>query len=387
MSWAGRDDSEVVAGVGEAARVTARAGEHPGQLVARCRALLCQLPGARFFGGFSFDGADAWPHFGAGRFWIPRFQLELGRLHAAILSPAEAAEVCQQAEQLSEWPPALDALPAATGRNDRPDRAGWAECVRQALQLLKAEALEKIVLARQTTVAFEGLVDPVSLAAWLAEATPACYRFCFQLDPQAAFIGATPERLFRRRGSRLLSEVIAGTRPRGQSTGHDQRLAYDLLSSDKDQLEHDIVRKSIRQQLHQLVEHLEVDSHASILKLARKQHLCSLVEARLKPGVGDGDLIHRLHPTPAVGGYPTENALAEIRRLEPFNRGWYASPVGWIGEAEAEFVVAIRSGFLQGRQLQLYSGAGIVRGSEAEQEWDEIENKIGDFLHVIEPAS
>ncbi len=84
---------------------------------------------------------------------------------------------------------------------------------------------------------------------------------------------------------------------------------------------------------------------------------------------------------------PTENALDEIRRLEPFQRGWYAAPVGWIGVDEAEFAVAIRSGLIHEDRLTLYSGAGIVPGSTADSEWDEIEHKISDFLQLLTPAA
>ena len=176
---------------------------------------------------------------------------------------------------------------------------------------------------------------------------------------------------------------MRGTRPRGTTSGEDQRLAYELLTSDKDQLEHDIVRKSIRQKLHKFVERLDVDSHASVLRLANKQHLCSQVKGVLKRDVGEVDLLQRLHPTPAVGGYPTENALPEIARLEPFDRGWYAAPIGWIGLDDAEFVVGIRSGLVDGKTLSLYSGAGIVKGSDPEQEWLEVDNKIRGFEQLF----
>jgi menaquinone-specific isochorismate synthase len=131
---------------------------------------------------------------------------------------------------------------------------------------------------------------------------------------------------------------------------------------------------------------LEVDVKASLLRLANKQHLFSQVTADLLDDVSDGELVDRLHPTPAVGGYPTENALDEIRRLESFQRGWYAAPVGWIGADEAEFAVAIRSGVVQAERLTLYSGAGIVPGSTAAAEWDEIEQKISDFLSLLKRA-
>jgi menaquinone-specific isochorismate synthase len=167
------------------------------------------------------------------------------------------------------------------------------------------------------------------------------------------------------------------------TSGDDQRLAYELLNSDKDQLEHDIVRKSIRQKLHKFVDHLDVDTQASVLRLARKQHLCSEVQGKLKEGIEEGALLKRLHPTPAVGGYPTENALPEIARLEPFNRGWYAAPIGWIGANDAEFVVGIRSGLVEGNELSLFSGAGIVKGSIPDQEWEEVDNKIRDFVDIL----
>ena len=125
-----------------------------------------------------------------------------------------------------------------------------------------------------------------------------------------------------------------------------------------------------------------------LLKLERKQHLHSPAQAHLRPRVGDAEILTALHPTPAVGGAPSENARAEIPRLEPFRRGWYAGPVGWIGEDAAEFAVAIRSGLVRGPTVSVYSGAGIVTGSVPAEEWAEIENKIADFRKVVgQPSS
>jgi menaquinone-specific isochorismate synthase len=90
-----------------------------------------------------------------------------------------------------------------------------------------------------------------------------------------------------------------------------------------------------------------------------------------------------LHPTPAVGGYPTSAALTAIRDLEPFDRGWYAGPVGWVGSRGAEFAVALRCGLVRGSSLSLYSGAGIVEGSHPAEEWNEIEQKISDFIRIF----
>lgn len=377
-------ESDLVAGVGVAATVEAEPEGDLADVTRRCRERLQGNEEIRFYGGLSFDGADAWSDFGAGRFVVPRFLLKQGMLHLTVMDRDDLdrakLDLTNLVWDLAEF--ATD-LPEPTKTSYSPTADSWQSNVDEALTFIRSEVLEKVVLARKTTMKFPRSLNPIALTARMAEATHDCFVFCFQFKDGRAFVGATPERLFARQGNQLRSEVVAGTRPRGETSGEDQRLAYELLTSDKDQLEHDIVRKSIRQKLHKFVDHLDVDSHASVLRLARKQHLCSGVQGTLKDGIEDGDLLKRLHPTPAVGGYPTENALPEIARLEPFNRGWYAAPIGWIGATDAEFAVGIRSGLVEGDSLSLYSGAGIVKGSDPDEEWKEVDNKIRDFVDIL----
>src|SRR5690606_19268372 len=135
--------------------------------------------------------------------------------------------------------------------------------------------------------------------------------------------------------------------------------------------------------LTKLCSELQVDASASEMRLSRGRHLVTRVQGIASEGVGAADLLTGLHPTPAVGGYPTEDALTAIAGLERFDRGWYAAPVGWIAANAAEFAVAIRSGLVEGKKVSLYSGAGIVGGSTPEGEWSEIEDKIQDFMSVF----
>lgn len=121
----------------------------------------------------------------------------------------------------------------------------------------------------------------------------------------------------------------------------------------------------------------------TLLRLHKVQHLYTPCNGILFDEVSDAEILPMLHPTPAVGGYPREQALTVIEKIEPFQRGWYAAPVGWVGHDTTEFAVAIRSGLVENNQLSLFSGAGIVEGSKPEKEWQEIENKIGSFLQVI----
>lgn len=407
FAWGDRNGEDLVVGLHIADKVTvpdftghsvdAREVDAR-EVVDSCRQILRGLPSqARMFGGFAFgDSATQrsgrpmsdreWSEFGRATFWLPRITVSDQQIHVLVRHATDVTRAVESVADLRAAGRASgDALPTWSRRVNLPERAEWISAVESAKQMFIDEVLEKIVLARRADLFFASKIDPVRLLERLMGRTPACYHFCFQAGG-TGFVGATPERLFRREANRLASEVVAGTRPRGDTVDEDRRLGQTLLDSPKDQLEHDIVRKSICQRLHALVSRLEVDGRASLLRLASKQHLYSSVSAELLPNVHDGQLIERLHPTPAVGGYPTENAVAEIKRLEPFGRGWYAAPVGWISSDSIELAVAIRSALVNDHLLSLYSGAGIVPGSDAVAEWDEVEHKISDILQLFPSA-
>jgi menaquinone-specific isochorismate synthase len=105
------------------------------------------------------------------------------------------------------------------------------------------------------------------------------------------------------------------------------------------------------------------------------QHLLTAIRAERKSGVSDADIITALHPTPAVGGLPRGPALVMLRMLEPYERGWYASPIGISSSSFADIAVGIRSAVVSGNELYMFCGAGIVRGSEPDAEWRELDNK------------
>ena len=381
--WSDRESGDVWAGVGLAAEVNVSGQQDISSCVSSCRELLAGNHELVFFGGLSFDSQCDWNDFGQGKFVIPRLQLRKGRLTLAVMNSEDIQNARFDLQQIRFDTEPLKPLSFPTSKNYVPNKDGWQTRIDEALALIRSEAVEKIVLSRKTILEFSDSINPITLASRLEATTNDCFVFCFNFGGGDAFIGATPERLFLRRLDNLKSEVVAGTRMRGATVEEDELLGHELLNSDKDQREHDIVRKSIRQKLHKYVDHLIVDDQASLLRLARKQHLLSNVEGKLKPGVDDGTLLSRLHPTPAVGGYPTDNALPEIARIEPFNRGWYAAPIGWIGSESAHFAVAIRSGLIKDNTLTLFSGAGIVSGSDPEEEWLEVENKIQDFVSAL----
>jgi menaquinone-specific isochorismate synthase len=274
-------------------------------------------------------------------------------------------------------------LPLPSFREDQPDRRGWRTNIAWALDAFAATPLGKIVLARRAVFTFPQKLDALTLFARLRLATPGCFHFYFELEGGRAFLGASPERLFRRSGRQVWSEAVAGTRPRATSAADDAALGEELLLSEKDQREHEYVRQSVKEALDPLCTALHMDDQPAEMRLRRGRHLVSGLRGSLREHVGDEALLRALHPTPAVGGYPRTDAMPAIRHLEPFDRGWYAGPVGWAGRDDAEFAVGIRSGLVEGKRLSLYSGAGIVRGSNPEAEWSEIEHKISDFIKVL----
>jgi menaquinone-specific isochorismate synthase len=392
--WSGREDRAGVAGVGIADLREAGVSEGAGSL----SKLLASLPdsgisGARYYGGARFDPHgqpdEEWAAFSAYRFVLPRFELhaEETTLVCNLVLPRDtddASKIVQEIEDLSLPEGASGALlPAPMFREDSPDFQGWKENVERALSAFSEGRLGKVVLARRAEFGFDRDLDPTLLLESLKAATPGCFHFYAEPEDGIAFLGASPERLFRRDGRSVESEAVAGTRARGVSSVEDEGLRDDLLHSAKDRVEHTYVSKGIREALEPLCEVLEIEDHVSEMKLARGRHLRSKVGGALEDGVTDSALLDAMHPTPAVGGYPRNEALEQIQDLEPFDRGWYAGPVGWIGQEASEFAVGIRSGLVRGRTLALFSGAGIVAGSVPEEEWAEIEQKIGDFTGIF----
>jgi menaquinone-specific isochorismate synthase len=145
---------------------------------------------------------------------------------------------------------------------------------------------------------------------------------------------------------------------------------------DKIQRENKLVLEDILEQLDRVSTASGMEPAPAVLRLRTVQHLKHRIEALLKPGVTDMDLLNCLHPTPAVGGAPRQSALEFIRRQETFVRGWYAGALGYVSAHRSEFAVAIRSALIDERGLHLFAGAGIVRGSDPVEEWQELENKI-----------
>lgn len=395
--WCDRDGEYELAGVGTADALSAEAECDYDELIDRLRnAIAAVHPNLRYFGGMRFSQrspiAPKWKPFGAYRFVLPRFEvLNRGAQSYlacnAIVEPDGGDDLGKVLEALDAMPFPGDAatapIPAPLRRTDTMTREQWAVEIERALDGFSINRLKKVVLAREAVFEFRETPDPVALLRRLSEGLSNCSRFCFQPTCGSAFIGASPERLYKRQSRYVLSEAVAATRPRGVTDAEDAALEAALRASEKDAREHRIVLDSLCADLGVRCKTVHVDKDLSVIKLPNVQHLCARIEGILEQDNTDAELLRALHPTPAVGGLPKEGAVRWIAGAEPFDRGWFAGPVGWIGGDSAEFAVGIRSGLVSGTTLSIYAGAGIVPGSDADQEWAEIENKLSPFVRML----
>jgi menaquinone-specific isochorismate synthase len=415
LNWLARQDSDIktywsdrqgdlkMAGVGTIVTI---AGDLPisyptvfGQLRQNLSSL---FPKVRYYGGIGFSQNrwidSNWKLFGNYRFIIPRFEIWTDGINTFFACNFK----CDRSDNLDrELDPILAELaqlnftqteiglnlPKLRNRVDQPNRIDWQRNIDASLAKFTDLHLEKIVLARQSTLTFTTELNPQALLLSLQPNNSHSYHFCFQINPTTAFIGTSPERLYYRQDRLLKTEAIAGTRQRGESAGLDRELSENLLNSPKDIHEHQLVVNNLNGILTELCHSVTIDRELTILKLNKVQHLYTQCQGILRPHLTDADILPKLHPTPAVGGFPRTQALKLIQELEPFERGWYAAPVGWVGYDDAEFAVAIRSGAIDRHRLLLFAGAGIVRGSQAEEEWAEIENKIRHFTDLFTDVS
>jgi len=264
-----------------------------------------------------------------------------------------------------------------------PDRRSWEAAVARAAGAVGRGRLDKVVLARRVDLAADGPIEVEPVLRRLVAAAPGSTIFALSTGAvapdgtQAVFLGATPERLVEVRGRSFRTVALAGTVGRGRDPVEDDALAAELLASEKDREEHAVVVDMLRATLAPLAETLAIESTPHVVRLATVQHLATEVAGRLRADGGILGLVGRLHPTPAVGGWPREAALAYIDEEEGLDRGWYAGPVGWLdARGDGEFVVGIRSGVVRGSAVSLFAGCGIVADSEPEREWEESELKL-----------
>lgn len=341
---------------------------------------------ALYLGGLAFQQqGEQWHDFPETLFIRPLMIVEtLNSKQAQVtfhFNGEHSIEKTIQAVQSLLPPQALTALKQQTfERQDSPNQSQWADLVEMAIEY-KA-LLPKVVLSRETKLSCAQTINAWDLMGLWQQANPNSFHYVFQFSNQHQFISCSPERLYSRQQNSITTEALAGTVNRGRDQREDELLLQSLLNDKKIDRENYLVQESIVANLKQLKAQVHCKP-AHVMQLQHVQHLCVPIYADLAADTEDRDLLYRLHPTPAVGGTPKLPALQFINDNEPYNRGWYAGAAGYISRAESDFSVAIRSALVSENSIKLFAGAGIVTGSIAEQEWQELDNKIQTILNIL----
>ncbi|MFN2568292.1 MAG: isochorismate synthase MenF [Candidatus Dormibacteria bacterium] len=381
-----------VAGIG----VAAEAGLAPGagQLAAaadHAERLLAGVEGpgretVAAVGALPFDGAVA------ARLTVPAQLLRRQGDEAQKVSVAKCDPGDGQAapEAVAAGHHALTALSRQAGPVrgwPDPEPAVYREMVAEALRRIHAGELRKVVLARTLVVEGDALADACGIVSRLRQGDPDCYTFAVSTggESPSLMVGATPELLVRRRGSRVLSTPLGGSTPRRPDPSDDRAAAKRLLASDKDRREHALVVEAITDTLAPYCTALEVAEGFQLTSTAGMWHLGSTVRGTLSPAAPSAlGLAAALHPTPAICGTPRQAAMTAIHELEAVPRGLYSGIVGWVdARGDGEWAISLRCAELTPSGARLYAGAGIVEGSDPASEVVETDAKFGAFLDAL----
>ncbi len=349
--------------------------------------------GPVLFGGFAFDTlsprTQLWSEFPDGLLILPHFLISYNADHVtltinSIIQATDSIELNAQKieEDLSKLQTAIHGRSNTPRENptthfsiyERRPASEWTSMVENVVEKIRQGTFEKVVLARDIQLVLDDpseTFDITSTLQRLRENYPGAYVFAIQRG-ESFFIGATPERLVLAQDGQIHTMALAGSVRRGETEVEDTQLGAELLQSEKNMNEHVIVVAMVQEALKNHCTNVQVSITPQLLKLKNLQHLQTPITGDLIPGRCILDVMSDLHPTPAVGGFPRNAALEEIRNTEKLDRGWYAGPLGWIGASgHGEFAVALRSGLVDGTKATLFAGCGIVSSSEPQIEYAE----------------
>lgn len=406
MFWQNREKTFTMVGLGhahilEALNPHGRFEEVKSEWQSLCRQIVNEEPDVQpiLFGGFSFDPLNktqsVWTNFPQAYFAVPAFQLVIkdDRAYVSIHLVTKKTESFNDFEALrKERDRLIHAAqvselkkyekPLVTKRTEI-KKDDYLASIRKVTEVIKAKQAEKVVISRALKLDFAKPLSAASALYQASEEQPESFLFGLEAGSQF-FFGATPERLVKVKDRQALSTCLAGSIPRGRTVERDTQLGEELLSDKKNRSEHQYVVSMISKVFGAHSTHVTVPKTPKLMKIRDIQHLYTPVEGELMPGSTLLDLVRDLHPTPALGGEPKQEALSLIRQYETMNRGYYAAPVGWIdAKGNGEFAVAIRSALLNETEAYLYAGGGIVEDSTPEAEYDETWVKFRPMLRAL----
>jgi len=259
--------------------------------------------------------------------------------------------------------------------------ADWCDLVADATDAIDGGQFEKVVLARAVEVSANRPIVIADVVRRLHNLYPSCTTYSID-----GFVGASPELLISRHGTDVVSYPLAGTTARVGDPDADAAAAAALLASEKDRTEHRLTVDGVAAALKPWCESITVPDGPGVVALRNVTHLGTRITGTLGDNAPASvlDLVASLHPTAAVGGQPSKEALAWLANHERLDRGRYAGPVGWVNASgDGEWWVGIRSAEIDDTQAILRAGCGIVTGSDPAAELMESQLKLQALLAAL----
>lgn len=307
---------------------------------------------------------------------------------AALIRP----QTVRFTDTLPSWP--LRELATTRITETTPDADEHRRRIAVALQRLRDtdSGLHKVVLARALRISADGPLDARTVLHRLAGADAQATKYLVDLSAAGdgysgtALVGASPELLVARNGLQVTCRPFAGSAPRRADPDEDAASGAALADSAKNRHEHQLVVDALREALDPLCTDVQIADQPQLTRTAAVWHLYTPITGRLREKATTAlDLALALHPTPAVGGSPTNAATALIGEVEG-DRGFYAGTVGWCDQrGDGRWVVSIRCAQLSAdrRSALAHSGGGIVAESEPDDELDETTTKFRTILSAL----
>jgi len=241
--------------------------------------------------------------------------------------------------------------------------------------------LHKAVIARDLIRAIPEEFSLGGVLSRLSEAYPDT--LTFSVD---GLVGASPETLASVRGLHVSLRVLAGSAGRGTNEEEDAEKARALATSQKDLDEHQFAVQNVIHTLQSYGVRAVADDTPFKLKLPNLWHLATDVRAVLPKSYSGLQVIEALHPTAAVAGSPTADAVRFIESHEGLDRGRYSGPVGWVdARGDGDWAIALRCAQIDRvcHTITAYAGAGIVAESDPVKERLETELKFQPIIGAV----
>ncbi|MGW2393766.1 salicylate synthase [Streptomyces lydicamycinicus] len=266
-------------------------------------------------------------------------------------------------------------LPEARLTINAEDYGDYRAAVAAAVAAIEAGHLEKVILSREVTVPYT--VDlAASYYAGRQHNTPA-RSFLLDLGGIKA-AGFSPETILEAtRDGMVTTTPLAGTRARTGSPHADARLRADLLSDPKEIHEHAISVRLACDELASVCRTVQVRDFMTVQERGSVQHLASAVSGRLRDGHGPWHALAAVFPAITATGVSKKTARELIREVERTPRGLYAGAVLTCDDDGAlDAALVLRTIFQDNSRTWLRAGAGVVRHSRPEREYEETCEKL-----------